>query len=651
MANFQNLFSPIKLGPFTLKNRISYSSTCTGYATTSGEVSRMILDYYERVAKGGAAMVYIGSASVSSPTGFIQTGNLRVDDDRFISGLGKLSEVIQMNGAIAVLQLTHAGKYCHVVDKPVGPSEVPAPFMSGEGITRTRALKTEEVEALVEAFGQGALRAQKAGFDMVDIHAGSGYLINDFLSPRMNKRTDWYGGSLTNRFRFPLEIVGKIKALCGENFPISFTITADELYPDESGITLSEGIAFSKELEKVGVAFIVCRAGTYETLCIGEGVTGLRSPCAATAPIFSAVKKQVSIPVGTFAKILNPELMEEIICEGKADIIHVARALIADPDLPKKAKAGEVDDIRRCACCSTCMTRDNNDLRLVCAINPTVGLENTECSMEKTNTPKKVIIVGGGPGGMEAARTAALRGHKVTLIDKENQLGGQLNLVAQGLGKEIYKTNISNWLERQCKKAGVEVVLNKEVTPENILEMKPDTVIIATGAIFPAPPIPGINGENVYSFKDILNKKVDLSSKSVVVIGGGAIGAEIADELAEAGSRVTVIDLLPMIGAELIFSELAYVMQKFFQLGVQLRPNVAAQEITSEGVVVMDKNWRKEMIKADAVVYATGGKSYNPFAEALNNKIQEVYVIGDAKKPRKVYDTIKEGFYIGRSIS
>jgi NADPH-dependent 2,4-dienoyl-CoA reductase/sulfur reductase-like enzyme len=376
----------------------------------------------------------------------------------------------------------------------------------------------------------------------------------------------------------------------------------------------------------------------------------LQLSCDATAPVFSAVKKQVSIPIGTFAKIHDPELMEDIVREGKADIIHAARPLIADPYLPKKAKAGQLEEIRRCVCCSTCLTRDSDDLPLICAINPTVGLENTECCIEKTQSPKRIIVVGGGPGGMEAAYIAALRGHEVTLIDKESQLGGQLNLVACGLGKDLYKNHLSNWLELQCKKAGVEIILNKEATSDGILEMNPDAVIIATGAIFPAPPIPGINRKNVYSFKDILNKKVDLSSKAVVVIGGGAIGTEIADELAESGAKVTIIDLLPVIGAELIFSEQAYIMQKFFQLNVQLMPNVAAQEITDEGVVITGKNWRKELIKADAVVYATGGAPCNSLAGALDNKISELYVIGDAKRVRKVYNAVNEGFYIGRGL-
>lgn len=651
MTKYPNLFSPIKIGALTLKNRISYSPTFTGFVNVSGEVSRLMLDYYGRIARGGAAMVYIGAVSVDWPKGRIHSCGLRADDDRFIYGLNKLSETIQKNGGISVLQLFHAGMYADV-DEPVGPTEMPGTFlMEQEKTKKVRPLKTEEVEALVETFSQAALRAKKAGFDMVDLHGGSGYLINDFYSPHTNRRLDKYGGSFENRIRFPLEIIARIKALCGEDYPVSFTLTADELRPGGSGFSLSEGIAFAKELERVGISYIICRAGLYETLLFGEGILGTRSPAGATAPIFSAVKKQISIPVGSFAKIHDPDFMEEILRDGKADIIHTARALIADPELPKKTKAGNLDNVRRCLSCCICMERTNN-FPMNCTVNPTVGLEDTECSIEIAKDPKRIVVVGGGPGGMEAARVAALRGHKVTLFEKGNELGGQLNLVALGLGKEVYRTYLNNWLASQCKKAGVEIVLNKEATPKDILEIKPDAVIIATGATYPPPSIPGISGENVYSFRDVLTKKAALSGKKVVVIGGGIVGTEVADLLAETGSKVTIVEMLPEIGAEMVFSDKAYVMQKFVEYKVQLRPNVAAQEVTDEGVIVMDRKWNKELIKADAVVFATGGTSTdtNNFVKVLDGKVPEIHVIGDAKKPRKVYNAIQEGFYVGRVI-
>ena len=260
--------------------------------------------------------------------------------------------------------------------------------------------------------------------------------------------------------------------------------------------------------------------------------------------------------------------------------------------------------------------------------------------------PKTVVVVGGGPGGMEAARVAALRGHKVTLFE----LGGQLRLAALGLGKKVYKTKVIDWLARECEKDGVKIILNKEATAEDIQKMKPDAVVIATGVTFPPPPFPGADKGNVYSFIDVLTKKVNLSGKKVVVIGGADIGTEVADFLAETGSKVTVIRRKPEIGAEMVFSEKAYIMQKFAQYGVELRPNLSAQEIAKDGVVVMDKKWNKELIKGDAVVLAMGGVSNSSLAEALDGKVPEIYVIGDAKKPRKVYNAIHEGFHVGREI-
>ncbi|HAY21851.1 MAG TPA: NADH oxidase [Desulfobacterales bacterium] len=649
MSNYKKLFSPLQVGPLTLRNRISYSPTLTGFATVDGEVSRLMLDYYNRLAKGGAGMVYIGSVSVDWPTSRNNYCVLRADDNRFIFGLNKLAETIQKNGAAAVLQVHHAGRFGKV-DEPVGPTELPGMFMEGKMTKNVRALKTVEVEGLVEKFAQAALRARQAGFDMVDIHGGTGYLIQEFYSPHTNKRMDKYGGSFENRIRFPLEIVERTRELCGEDYPLSFTLIADELTPDGSGTPLSEGIALAKRLEQAGINIIICRAGTYETMCLGEGVLAMRSPAGVTLPITAAVKKEIGIPVASFAKIHDPEFMEKILEEGKADLIHTARALIADPELPKKTKAGRVEDVRRCISCFMCHERFNNARYMGCAVNASMGLEDTECSLEKVREPKKVVVIGGGPGGMEAARIAALRGHKVTLFEKDKELGGQLIFAALGLGKEVYKTKVIDWLKLQCEKAGVEIILNKEATAKDIEKIKPDAVVVATGVSFPKPPIPGVDGKNVCSFSDVLMKKVNLSGKEVVVIGGSDIGTEVADFLAETGSKVTVIRRKPEIGAELVFTEKAYIMQKFVEYKVALRPGLAAQEITRDGVVVMDKKWRKSLIKADAVVLALGGASNASLAEALDGKVPEIHVVGDAKNPRKLYTAIQEGFYAGRRV-
>lgn len=646
---FEKLMSPIRIGPLTLRNRISYSPTLTGFATVDGEVSRLMLDYYSRLARGGAAMVYIGSVSVDWPTSRNNPCVLRGDDDRFIFGLNKLAEQIQREGAIACMQVHHAGRFAKV-DDPVGPTELPGMFLEGKMTTKVRALATEEVEELVEKFAQAAYRAKQAGFEMVDIHGGTGYLIQEFYSPHTNRRLDKYGGNFENRIRFPLEIIARTRELCGEDFPLSFTLIADELLPGGGGTTLAEGVAFAKELEKAGIAYIPCRAGTYETMLLMEGVLAMRSPRGATLPVAKAVKDVVSIPIGSFARIHEPEMMETILQEGKVDIIHTARALISDPELPNKVKRGAAKDIRRCLSCFMCHERYNRMLYLGCAINPDVGLEDAECGLRKAATTKKVVVVGGGPAGLEAARVAALRGHEVRLFEKERQLGGQLILGALGLGKDVYQTNVTDWLERECRKAGVEIVLNKTVTADDIRAAKPDAVVVATGVTWVKAEIPGADGKNVSDFSDAMTKKVDLSGKKVVVIGGGEIGTEVADFLAENGSKVTVIRRQSEIGAELVFSEKAYVMQKFVEYDVQKRTNVSAQEITEEGVVVMDRNWNKELIRADHVVIAMGGKSDRSLADQLEGTIEELYLVGDAKAPRKVYDAIAEGAHVAHRI-
>ncbi len=649
MPPYKHLLSSLQIGPLTVKNRISYSPTLTGFATVNGEVSRLMLDYYEGIARGGAGMIYIGSVSVDWPHSRNNYCVLRADDERFIFGLNKLAETIQKNEAVAVLQVHHAGRFAKVPD-PVGPTELPGMFMEGELTKKVRALETEEVEELVEKFAQAAFNAKQAGFDMVDIHGGTGYLIQEFYSPHTNRRIDKYGGTFENRIRFPLEIIARTRELCGENYPLSFTLIADELVPDGSGTTLTEGILLAKELEKAGISIIICRAGTYETMCLGEGVLAMRSPIGGTLPITAAVKKEVSIPIGTFAKIHDPEFMEKVLEQGKADIIHTARALVADQELPKKVKEGREEDIRRCISCFMCHERYNRAHYFGCAVNPVIGLEATESSIEKVSDSKKVVVIGGGPAGMEAARVAALRGHDVTLFEKEKDLGGQLNLAALGLGKEVYKVKVANWLQRQCEKAGVTVVRNKKITAKDIVKLKPDAVIVATGVNWITNPVPGSDRDNVYSFIDVLKKKVTLAKKKVVVIGGAEIGTEVADFLAENGSQVTVVRRQPEIGAELVFSEKAYIMQKLAQCNVSLRPGLAVQEITKDGVVVMDKKWNKELIKADAVVLGIGGTANNGLAKELDGKVPKLFLIGDAKKPRKLFNAIQEGFYVGRRV-
>jgi len=650
MAEFKNLFSPLKIGPLTLKNRISYSPTLTGFATVDGEVSRLMLDYYARLAKGGASMIYVGSITIDWPTSRNNYCPLRGDDNRFIFGLNKLAETIQKNGSIAVGQVVHAGRFAKTPN-PVGPTELPGTFMEGHLTAKVKALSTGEVEDLVEKYAQAAFRCKQAGFEMVDIHGGTGYLILEFYSPHTNKRHDKYGGNFENRIRFPLEIIARTKELCGDDYPLSFTLIADELTPDGSGILLDEGRAFAKILQDAGIDVIIARAGTYETMCLGEGVLAMRSPAGkVTVPISSAVKEDVSIPVGSFAKIHDPEFMERLLSEGKVDIIHTARGLMADHELPKKTKAGNLVDLRRCISCFMCHERYNDAQYLGCAVNATLGLEDTECSLEKVTKPKKVIVVGGGPAGMEAARVAALRGHKVTLFEREHEVGGQLKLAALGLGKEVYKTKVINWLKRQCEQTGVEIILKKAATVAEIKKRKPDAVVVATGVSWPAPPIPGVDRKNVNSFVDVLSKKVNLSGKKVVVIGGAEIGTEVADFLAESGSMVTVIRRSSEIGKEMVFSEKAYIMQKFAEYKVEQKTGVAAQEITKDGVVVMDKRWNKELIKADHVVIAMGGASDSNLAEALDGVVPEVYLIGDAKNPRKLYNAIQEGFHAGREI-
>lgn len=646
MKKLEKLFSPIQVGPHTLKNRISYSPTLTGFASVEGEVSRLLLDYYQRLARGGTGMIFVGSCSVDYPWSRNNYCPLRIDDERFIFGLNKLAETIQTNGAVAVAQLCHAGRYGKVRD-PVGPSEVPGLYADGSMVENIRALSTLEVEEMVEKFGQAAVRAQQAGFDMVDVHGGTGYLIIGFLSPATNKRNDKYGGSFENRMRFPLEIIARIKELCGEDYPVGYTLLASDFLA--GGLPLEEGKALARRLEKAGVVYLVGRMFIYESayrMMRGE-VTDLTMPPWGYTQV---IKNEVNIPVLSFLIPPDPFFMEKVLQDGCADIIHCARPLIADPDLPQKAKEGRFDDIRKCIDCWECHARYNEAKYLGCAVNADVGLEDSECRLEKAERTKKVVVVGGGPAGMEAARVAALRGHDVKLFEKEKELGGQLNLVARCIEKEHYKPQLIDWLEGQCRKAGVEMVLQKEVTGADIENIQPDAVVIATGVTFARAAIPGADGENVFSFIDVLSKKVDFSGKKVAVVGGAEIGADTALYLAEHGARVVIIRRGAEIGQELNFAQKPKIMGKLERYKVEFRPGLAVYQITNEGVLVLDKKGKQHLITADAVVIGMGGASYKDLIDNLEGRVPKLYSIGDCKKPRKIYNAIHEGFVTGRTI-
>lgn len=642
----KKLFEPIEIGGLELKNRMGMSPMWSMFASVTGEVTTHAINYYAARAKGGTALIIVEATAVDGNHTWVQP-QLRIDQDNYIAGLRRLAEAIHLNDALACIQIHHAGMWGN---DPVAPSDVACTAFGVETV-QPRPLTIEEIYQIREFFSEAALRAKLAGFDMVEIHGGTAYLLHQFVSPHTNKRTDQYGGNFQGRIRLPLEIIEEIKEKCGPDFPIGYRMVADELLPD--GINIEASKAFAIELEKAGVAYLSVQLGTYETFHRGEGQLAMRSGKGNTSKYTNALKEVVSIPIFACQQIHDPLLMEETLERKVADIIALGRPLLVDPDLPKKALEGRLEDIRmclRCGQCYSCVIVESCQIR--CPQNPRLGKEG-EYTILPSPSPKKVLVIGGGPAGLEAARVAVLRGHEVILMEKEVELGGQLKIASLPIGKQDYKSFVIDWQEQQCKKEGVKIEVNREVTLALLEEIKPQVVIVATGGSVFIPPISGVKGNNVVTAWDVLTGKAP-AGKKVVIAGGGMAGVEVADFLVEKGlsESVTIIEKLPEMAADMDFINRAYIMNKLEQYNVKMMKGFELEEITEKGVVIRDKEKNREKIEADTVVLALGTVSNKDLQRELKTKEpgMEIYTIGDCKKPRKILDAIHEGFYVGLHV-
>jgi 2,4-dienoyl-CoA reductase-like NADH-dependent reductase (Old Yellow Enzyme family)/thioredoxin reductase len=640
------VFDPIEVGPYVFKNRMIMSPMWTRYASVNGEVTQQLVDYYVARAKSGVAMVIQESTAVDGRHVWKEP-ELRIDEDKFVPGLHRLVESIHNAGALVFVQLHHVGMFG---TDPVAPSDVPS-----WGVTKfeqPRAMTLGEVEEARDLFIEAAYRAMEAGYDGVELHGSTSYLLQQFSSPHTNRRTDKYGGSTERRATLAREIIQGIRQKCGSGFPVGYTTVPDEHLPD--GIKLQEAIALMKILQREGIVYVHFLPGTYETLHYEQGRGTCMRQKKGQFDFSKAFKDALNIKV--FARTMaqnDPFVWEEAFEKGEADAVVIGRAMLCDHDFPKKILEGRIDDIRQCIRCNYCYESGvSKKFQLACSINPELGKEREYTIAGKVSNPKKVLVVGGGPGGLEAARVAALRGHNVTVMEKETELGGTMVTASLPIGKEEMKTFIE-WQAHECKKAGITVECNIEVTPEVVKKIKPDVIIVATGATPLIPEIPGVDKPHVVTAENVLKGVASVGKRVIVVGGRGQTGVETADFIVEKGlsKSVTIITRSSVLAAEMSPTNRAYLMQVVWpKLGVKVVTNMDIAEITDNGVITMDRQWQKHSFEADTVVLARGYTPSRALYEALKGQVPELYAIGDCVRPRTVKDAVHEGAYIARQI-
>jgi len=649
MRELKLLFAPIAIGTMEVKNRIVMSPMTTNLGSLQGEVTPAEIQFLTARARGGVGLIITGDVTID-PKARYQNRSLGLYDDKFISGWKDLTRAVQSHGAKICPDLMHPSFNSPSALSGVQPVAA-SPIASRRFRELPRELEVEEIEKVIEEFAEAARRAQEAGCDAVQLHcAHCHHLLGSFLSPLHNKRTDEFGGDIHGRLKLPLEVIRRIRAKVGPGFPILLRISGDEFEP--GGRTLEETQYIAPLFVEAGVDALNISAGTTG---LGSVAPPMGSPAGIYAPLAAAVKKVVKIPVISVGRILTPWVAEDILSSGKADMVAMARALLADPEFPRKAAAGNWEDITPCVGDLHCLMSLYGDKTISCMVNAAAGREE-EMARVPTKTPKNILVIGGGPGGLEAARVAALRGHKVTLMEKSAKLGGQL-LVASFPPTMQEFSCLVKYLAGQAYKSGVKVELNKEVTPKVIDELVPDAIVVATGGL---PKIPsqlrGLDRKNVVYCWDVLAGKV-LAGLKILVIGGGATGCETADflahpldDLSPKGNRVTIVEMLDHVCLDDLSARRSSLILRLRNKGVKIITQAKVTEILEDGVTYFHNGTEKALRGFDTIVLATGTRQNNLLMEEIKGKSIPTFVIGDAKDPRKAVQAIAEGAEIGRKI-
>ena len=640
MRKTWKLLEPIEVGKKTFRNRIVMAPMETRLSNPDGSSTKAMADYYENFAKKGVAAIIVENSFVDGKASRSSLVSSGIHNDHMIGSHYLVAEAIKSHGSVAILQLSHGGRQA-VAGATGLPPRAPSAVTCNVIQRDPEPLSIEEIIEIEDAFAAAAVRAQSAGFDGVEIHGAHGYLICSFLSAHTNKRDDEYGGSLENRGRFPRNIAKKIRAATGPDFLVGYRISGAEFL--DEGLTIEETCSFSATIQEY-VDYIHVSAGNYETMAVCM-ITSMYFPQAPLVPLASAMKKAVNIPVIAVGA-LDAELGEKALCDGDADVIAYGRALLADPALPMKLMEGKAEDIR--PCCrghEGCISLFFRGCPIRCEVNPQAGRES-DYQIEKVSNPKKIVVVGGGMAGMEAARFASEIGHNVTLFEKSDRFGGHY---AEGTAPS-FKTEgrrLLEWLIRQVEKSGTDIRMNTLADAKAIAALKPDVVITAVGSDYDKLPIPGIEKALL---PDVVLWDPEKAGKNVVVIGGGLVGAETALHLAKNGKNVTIIEMLSGIALEAEPLSQVGLNIQLEKSGVVSLTGCRVTEVFDDSVVCVDESGVTERIMADSVITATALIANRKEAAKFADAAPQVFEIGDCVQGRKIYECFHEAWHAVRSI-
>lgn len=644
---YEKLFTPFKIGNMEVKNRIGMSPMGTNSAFTNGRKDSQEIDYFIERAKGGTGIIFMGCQMLNER---IAQGSMEgyLDSYTVLPSLTSVCDGVHRYGAKIVCQVSPGtGRNAFpdtLGNPPISSSETPSVFNPD---LKCHALTKEEIAQMMEGFKFAAGLARDAGYDAIEIHAHAGYLIDQFMSPVWNLRTDEYGGSPENCARFPKEIIQAIKSVVGDTMPVIFRISLDHRFP--GGRTMEDSLKLLKILEEAGVDAFDIDAGCYETLDYIFPPSYLGESCMSY--VCAEARKAVSVPLFT-AGTLAPDSALALIESGVVDFTNMGRALIADPELPNKLMEGRPEDIRPCLRCNEyCIGRIwNRHTKLSCAVNPQ-AMEEVRFAIQKTDTPKQIVVIGGGPAGMEAARVAAIEGHHVTLFEKNDHLGGVMGDICTASFKQNIK-KLTKWYTVQLKKLHVDIHLNTEISGDEEILTSCDKIIIGCGAKPLTPPIPGINGENVISILDAHRNPSLLKGENIVVCGGGASGLDGALEMAsEMGKKVTVVEMLPQCGKDVFFINQITLFRKLAESSVTLMTNTKVVAMDEHGLTVECEDGTQKRLEADTIVSAFGMRPDLITVDKVKEKYHiKTRVVGDSNRLGKIGEAIRDGFYAATSL-